>query len=203
MAQPAVTLSVTFLRVSERTLVATAVRDDGVTVRIKGVGPVHPLPHDLAHWVVERELGLTHGFWASVAAGAVFGSMAVIAGRRRPHAEERSKAVIKANGPYISQAEAVAASFVRVIERRLDRDRRAGLAFLQDEQSAVRAGVLAVGRDAFVRVCAALRDAAARWRDLPIGGSFMDSWTVPGPVGLRTAARERRPARPLPVRRAV
>jgi hypothetical protein len=183
--------------------VATAVRGDGVTVRIKGVGPAHPLPHDLAHWVVERELGLTRGFWASVAAGAVFGSMAVIAGRRRPHAEQRSKALIKANGPFISQAEVVAASFVRVIERGLERDPRAGLAFLHDEQSAVPAGVLAVGCDDFVRVCTALRNVAARWHGLPVGGSLTDSWMVPGQFALRPTARKQRPARPLTVRRAV
>jgi hypothetical protein len=28
-----------------------------------------PVPHDAVHWFVERELGLTHGFWGMVAAG--------------------------------------------------------------------------------------------------------------------------------------
>ena len=199
MADPSATVSATFLRASERALVSTAVRGDGVALRIKGVGPTRPLPHDLAHWVVERELGLMRGFWGTVAAGAVFDSMAVIAGRRRPHADERSKAVIRANGPFINQAEVVVASFVRVIERGLDRDPRAGLAFLRDEQSAVPAGVLAVEPDAFARVCAALHDAAARWHALPVGESLSERWSLPNAVGPRTARHDRRPVRPRTV----
>jgi hypothetical protein len=197
------TLSVTFSRPSEGALVAMAVRGDGVTVRVKGVGQVHPLPHDLAHWVVERELDLRRGFWASVAAGAVFNSMAVVGGRRRPHADERSRAVIKVNGPCITQAEVVVGSFMRIIERGLDDNPQVAMAFLRDEQSAVPAGVLAVERDALVRVCAALRAAAVRWQALPVGASLTDSWTVPETVGLRSTARERRRLRPRSVRRAA
>ena len=33
------------------------------------------LPHDLATFVIERELGLAHGFWGCVAQGAVFRSL--------------------------------------------------------------------------------------------------------------------------------
>lgn len=41
-----------------------------------------PLPHDLAQLVVERELGLDHGFWGCVAAGATFRTL-VRGGRKR------------------------------------------------------------------------------------------------------------------------
>jgi hypothetical protein len=37
------------------------------------------VPHDLATFVIERELGLAHGFWGCVAEGATFRSL----GRKR------------------------------------------------------------------------------------------------------------------------
>jgi hypothetical protein len=42
----------------------------------------NPLPHDLGQLVVERELGLAHGFWGCVAAGATFRTL-VRGGRKR------------------------------------------------------------------------------------------------------------------------
>src|SRR5947209_2355421 len=98
-------MQIDFIRESERRLVSVAVRDDGVSVQVPGYGPVAPLPHDLGHFVVERELRLQEGFWGSVAAGAIFPGMAVLTGRQRPHAAERSAAVIRQNGARITQAE--------------------------------------------------------------------------------------------------
>ena len=51
---------------------AVVTRDDKVTLRVAGYGPSQPLPHDLAHYVVEKELALRRGFWGSVADGAIF-----------------------------------------------------------------------------------------------------------------------------------
>ena len=42
-------------------------RQDGVRLSVPVFGPLDPIPHDLAHYVVERELGLQNGFWGSVA----------------------------------------------------------------------------------------------------------------------------------------
>ena len=41
-----------------------------------------PIPHDLAQLVIERELGLRHGFWGCVADGASFRTL-VGGGRKR------------------------------------------------------------------------------------------------------------------------
>jgi hypothetical protein len=82
-------------------------RDDGVVYRVRGngqrCGP--ELPHDLAHFVVERALGLTDGFWGCVAAGAVFTSMSHVSGRRRPHASETSKTIKRDQRAAIQYAE--------------------------------------------------------------------------------------------------
>jgi hypothetical protein len=55
-------------------------RADGVSFHVKGVAHAFAIPHDLAHFVVERALKLDRGFWGSVADGAVFQSMTYIAG---------------------------------------------------------------------------------------------------------------------------
>jgi len=82
-------------------------RDDGVTLELPSHAPLHRLPHDLAHFVVERALGLTPGFWGSIADGAVFGGMKVIPRRRPGRVEERSRQVMKDASPWITEAEAV------------------------------------------------------------------------------------------------
>jgi hypothetical protein len=82
-------------------------RDDRVTLRVSGFGPSQPLPHDLAHYVVEKELGLRRGFWGSVADGAIFPGMTVLGGRQRPHARERSHALCKANSRSLTDVEVI------------------------------------------------------------------------------------------------
>ena len=45
-------------------------RDDGVVFRFYGGGTAGPrLPHDIMHLVVERELRISDGIWAGIAAG--------------------------------------------------------------------------------------------------------------------------------------
>ncbi len=51
-------------------------RDDGVCYRLYGGTDPFPgpqLPHDLRHLIAERELGITDGIWAAIAAGVVLG----------------------------------------------------------------------------------------------------------------------------------
>lgn len=56
------------------------------------------LPHDLATFVVERQLGIEHGFWGCVAAGATFRTL----GRKRT---PQGKAVITAHADELDAAE--------------------------------------------------------------------------------------------------
>jgi hypothetical protein len=70
-------------------------RDDGVSYRLKGVAHHFAIPHDLAHFLVEKTLNLHQGFWGNVAGGAVFKSMSYLGGRRKPKAAERSDNLLK------------------------------------------------------------------------------------------------------------
>ncbi len=64
------------------------------------------LPHDLVQMIVEASLGIEHGFWGSVAAGATFKST----GRKRTRP---GRAVIAANRHRIAAAEGVVAEHVQ------------------------------------------------------------------------------------------
>ena len=78
-------LEITFTRTGPRGY-ETSVRRDRVTFHLRGFDRPARLPHDLAHYQVERALGLRHGLWGSVAAGATFKSMTLVEGRRPPAA---------------------------------------------------------------------------------------------------------------------
>ncbi|WP_148261158.1 hypothetical protein [Conexibacter woesei] len=86
-------------------------RSDGLLVEFQGgaynkVGGRAPeVPHDLAHLIVEQELGLRRGVWGVLAAGGMFGHARVVAGRRAPHATRKGRAVIDEAGDEIMQAE--------------------------------------------------------------------------------------------------
>ena len=151
-------------------------RDDGVSVRIPGYGPGLPLPHDLAHYVIERELGLGRGFWATVAAGAVFPGMQHLAGRQRPHAAERSRLVQKENGGWVNQAEVLVGAFMEMVTTGIDARSQAALALLANAQGAVAVGSLPVDAATLARVCAALRAMAERWVAVVPGECMTLEW---------------------------
>lgn len=86
-------------------------RPDGVDVAFDGGaynrvgGEPGALPYDIAHLVVEDELGLRSGVWGVLVAGGMFRHAVVVAGRRSPHATRHGRAVIARAGDRIMQAE--------------------------------------------------------------------------------------------------
>lgn len=98
-------------RLDERRYETCITRSDGVTWLVKGVGHMGNLPHDLAHFVVERALGIRQGFWGSLAEGAVFGSLTHVEGRRKPHAAQRSRDVLRRNDKTMKESEILVGLF--------------------------------------------------------------------------------------------
>lgn len=90
-------------------------RDDGVTLALRSPDRKFSPPHDVIHFVVEQTLGLHRGFWGTVAAGGRFRSMKVIGGRQAPHADARSKTLIKSNQPFLDEAEVFVGVFQDVL----------------------------------------------------------------------------------------
>jgi hypothetical protein len=90
---------------------STLHRADGAVIELDGGswnrigGPIGRVPHDLAHLVVEEQLGLTRGLWGILAAGGLVRNAAYIGGRRPAHALARAKAIADAAGEELRQAE--------------------------------------------------------------------------------------------------
>ena len=147
-------------------------RDDGVIYRVRGngqrCGP--DVPHDLAHFVVERALGISGGFWGSVAGGAVFTSMSHVSGRRRPHAAETSKAIKRAQRGAIQYAEVMVWLVEQITGdddasiRRLTSRALATLPPPYPEPGVIRGGLVA------------LREATAHWQALEPGEELALTW---------------------------
>jgi hypothetical protein len=83
-------------------------RDDGLTVRMPGYGREWRVPHNMAHFAAEREFKFGHGVFGSIAAGALFSNMSVVAGRPRYDLRSRSRSVIRTHSAELGLAEAVA-----------------------------------------------------------------------------------------------
>jgi hypothetical protein len=163
-------MDITFTRSNRRDPPALATRDDGVTVSVPVFGPLQPIPHDLAHFVIEHEMELRDGFWGSVAAGAVFGGMRIVRGRRRAHAADRSKEIIASNGPAIGLAEQMVTALMGVVE--------GGGMPLNPPLSAHSQTPRCYGDFVALvnRLAPPVRQMIDRWKSLPIGGTLAVEW---------------------------
>jgi hypothetical protein len=101
-------MEVTFARTRQGTTLATMRRRDGVVVELPGYDKRFRVPHDLAHFVTERGLGLSGGVFGSIAGGGMFANMWVIEGRPRPDARARSDRLLERNKPDLGLSEVLA-----------------------------------------------------------------------------------------------
>jgi hypothetical protein len=168
---------------------STIVEREGVRLRVPGYGFMRALPHDLAHFVVERGLALDRGFWGSVADGAEFGGMQRIEGRRKPHASEAAKQTSKENADNLSEAELLVAYFERIVEEKLDGVPQLAEAELRKALATVRHYPRGITGSEIAEVCAAWRIMQARRNELPIGEALHFKWRS---VRSRGKHRQRR-----------
>ena len=167
---------------------STVVERDGVRLHVPGYGFMRPLPHDLAHFVVEGSLGLNRGFWGSVADGGAFSGMERIEGRQKPHAAQTAKTTGKDNAEYLSEAERLVACFERIVEANLDRVPRRAEAEMHQALATVGHRSRAITQSEIEKVCAAWREMQARWNELPVGKAVRVEWR-PGGVNARKRQR--------------
>jgi hypothetical protein len=146
-------------------------RADGVAVELEGgsynrLGE-RELPHDIAHVIVEDELGLERGLWGVLAAGGLFPNLTIRAGRQKPHAARRGREVVAASVEQLNQAEML----VRVVcdaagARRVDLRGRTGERWWSE----------AVTEASVARALDRLGVAADDWSRLEPGGVLRFSW---------------------------
>jgi hypothetical protein len=147
-------------------------RDDGVRYRLYGGTAGPQLPHDIRHLVAERELGITDGVWAGIAAGVVLASMQHVSGRP-PHAAEVSQQLIrKFAGPWL-RAELLA----NLVESVAALDRPTAGQIWRLAQTKLPDGEDA-GLDpaAIGAAASALQVEASRWARLRIGEELCYDW---------------------------
>ena len=179
-------MDLTFTRTGERTYAVMVHRDDGVTYELRTFDRTCSLPHDITHFVVERELGLERGLWGSIAAGAVFENMRLVSGRRPPHAAERSRSVIK---EVDAEAEVLVSRLFAIYEKRLEDNWPAASRLLNDGWQPRRSFRPPVTAEEVRQTCKGLCEAQQQWGALPIGESMTVSWLPRG--RSKTVARRR------------
>lgn len=173
-------MKVEFFRGERRFYRSRLHRPDGLQVEFQGGsyntvgGPVPQVPHDLAHLIVESELGLRRGVWGVLAAGGMFRHARVVAGRRAPHATRTGRAVIDAAGDEIMQAEILTRLVCDVVAG----ERAPDLPALRREIGE-RWWVDGVTRPALDRARERLRTAAAAWAALGPGEPLEVVWQLP------------------------
>jgi hypothetical protein len=152
----------------------TIVRDDGVRFALRGPDCTFAMPHDIAHYVVEKALGLDRGFWGRVAVGATFPSMSYVGGRRKPKAAETSKSVLKAQPEQLSEAEVLVRIFSETIRDGYDETAPVLFVRLKDRRAAN--GTRQINAAQIAAIFAQYRELRSRWADLPVGGSIELRW---------------------------
>jgi hypothetical protein len=187
-------MRVTFPRLPDhQRAYALVERDDGAVYRLYGGQAGPRLPHDIMHFVVERELRIGDGIWAGIAAGIIFDSMQHVSGRRPPHARERSAELLAGFRQRGLRAE-VLASFVECV---------AGLDHPSDTQimtlAATKLSVLPdpdVEPAAVAAAAQALQVEAARWARLRVGEELSYDWPRDAVAARRARTRKPRIVRP-------
>lgn len=150
-------------------------RDDGVVYQLHGGVAGSRLPHDIVHLVVERELGIGDGIWGAIADGVVFATMTHVSGRHRPHAQERSRRLLREFRHRGLRAELLAdlvvatAALDAPTPGRIRALAAAKLSALPDAE---------VNPDAIAAAARAVQVEAARWARLRVGEHVEYDWPV-------------------------
>jgi hypothetical protein len=173
-------MNVTFTRTAERRY-RVSVEGPGLVPSFMEPAPGYDarLPHDMAHFVVERELGIAGGVFGQLAEGGHANTF-------RPQGERPRTRVIKRGN------------------RLADRNREDGM--LSEKVVAIACrlwnngapaaipatGVDGVSADDLRRVCRAFDEVSAMWSRLQVGESMTLAWTANAAAGRGAQARRRR-----------
>jgi hypothetical protein len=166
-------------------------RDDGAVYRLYGGKAGPQLPHDVRHFVVERELRIADGIWGGIASGIIFDSMQYVSGRRPPHARDQSQELLADFHRPGMRAEALAnlVECVACLDHPSDIEiltlAATRLSNLPDDDADVEPAEVAAAAQA-------LQVEAARWARLRVGEHLSYDWPLSA-AAARNRARMRKP----------
>ena len=169
-------MEITFTKTAERKYAVLVRRDDGVVLEVPSFDRPAGLPHDIAHFVVESELSLERGFWGLLAAGVVLPNVSIAAGRLRPHAAERSRALLKEAGQHPTEAEVLVSVMLRVAGEGVDGNWTEVHSRLDGAWRPRRSQRGPISHDEVRRACRRLREVERQWEALPVGESMSLRW---------------------------
>jgi hypothetical protein len=172
-------------------------REDGVTVRLPGYDRTFRVPHDLAHFVTEREFHLSRGVFGCIAAGAMFANMSIVDGRARYDGNVRSRTVLKTHAAELSLAECLSGVVHDAVEHR----HGLGAAYrrLRETWGVLRAEPCPYQPAELRQALGVLARLGERWRAVEPGGTLALRWDAPVPEPHRApggAPRRLRAGRP-------
>ena len=170
-------MQIKFVRLDAYRSESIVARNDRVSLRVPGYGPAILLPHDLAHFVIEKELGLRRGFWGSVAEGAKFPGMTVVSGRRRPHAEARSAALCKANARRVTEVEVIISVLSQIVKEEIAPASRRATMLINERWMPKRGSEIGdLSPPVIEGLCKSLQVMARRWSEVGIGDELVVQW---------------------------
>jgi len=170
-------LRASFRKFAAATHRTTARRADAVEVSIPQVGRKFALPHDLAHFAIERALGIHDGFWGSLAAGALVGGARVTAGRQAPHAARLSDEILKRNRASLTEAE-VAVGLIYQASQHHAPAVRAPAVWRELTASYPRGRFARITANDIALVIGLVAETTRRWQALPVGESMTLEWPL-------------------------
>lgn len=174
---------------------ATIDRPDGVRLLLTSYDRAGTVPHDLAHFVTERDLGLGRGLWGSIAAGALFDSVRIVAGRRRHDDAARSDAVRRENADELALAEIL----VGAVHHGLQLSDVAAAREIERAWSSVRDSPCPFPPDRRLAAVVELRRLGRRFAELDSSRTMQVEWPTASPHrtgGRRRRGNQHRPRRP-------
>lgn len=176
-------MEVAFKRTGERRYTVTVFRDGLPPHELGGPGYDAKMPHDLQHFIVERELGIQHGIFGFLAAGGESGgderAPGRAASRRRRKGNRRDLRMLR-RGERASGDDSEKAAFLCWCEwLRRSGDVRANELAEKIASTPARVADEArrlYGEASIARVCACMDALSGRWSGLEIGESFTVPW---------------------------
>lgn len=161
---------VTFTRLAGSRYAVDVVRDSGPPAHLHVTSDVDdPLPHDLAHFLVEREFGLKLGIFGQLAAGGDAGTFWAAPSQRTGSSAQRAHRLLVAGRGQRGRSEQLVSLGIAAWEQRAGRRAAAAVAALSAHFADADAPTL-------TRVVRAFDDAASRWQVLAVGEALALQW---------------------------